>query len=598
MPLNKLENFLKNVEGRILYVSPADLDSTDSILNQGNSQTKPFKTLQRALIEAARFSYNVGRNNDTVEKTTILLMPGEHEIDNRPGFRIEDSGGNFQLKTPDGKNATNAAINLTLETNFDISQEDNILYKFNSVNGGVIVPRGTSIVGLDLRKTKIRPKYVPNPTDPLVPYSALFRITGACYFWQFSIFDGNDFGKVYTDNKTFDVLNQSLPTFSHHKLTCFEYADGVNDVGSTGLTDLDMYYYKLSRAYNAASNRNIDEKFLQDGTGTGLEGFAKQRPEWEIVGAFANDPLKITKIQSGSTPGIPSNKITVTTQGPHNLSVGTPIKIKGVDESFYNISTKVSSTHPTLNNVFTYTLPDFPLELATEPPVDGALITIETDTVSGASPYIFNISLRSVWGMNGMHADGSKASGFRSMVVAQFTGVSLQKDDRAFVKYSESGRKYLDLGNDVVKGTKLSTQSSSTNSANVYHLDSEAIYRNDWQTTHVKITNDAILQIVSVFAIGYAKHFEARSGGDASITNSNSNFGQLALVSDGFRKDAFKKDDNAFISHIITPKAITTEEEDIEWVQLSTTTDTNTNRLYLFGYDFKRYQTTLSDTRI
>ena len=475
-------------------------------------------------------------------------------------------------------------IDLTLETNFDISQEDNILYKFNSVNGGVIVPRGTSIVGLDLRKTKIRPKYVPNPTDPLVPYSALFRITGACYFWQFSIFDGNDFGKVYTDNKTFDVLNQSLPTFSHHKLTCFEYADGVNDVGSTGLTDLDMYYYKLSRAYNAASNRNIDEKFLQDGTGTGLEGFAKQRPEWEIVGAFANDPLKITKIQSGSTPGIPSNKITVTTQGPHNLSVGTPIKIKGVDESFYNISTKVSSTHPTLNNVFTYTLPDFPLELATEPPVDGALITIETDTVSGASPYIFNISLRSVWGMNGMHADGSKASGFRSMVVAQFTGVSLQKDDRAFVKYSESGRKYLDLGNDVVKGTKLSTQSSSTNSANVYHLDSEAIYRNDWQTTHVKITNDAILQIVSVFAIGYAKHFEARSGGDASITNSNSNFGQLALVSDGFRKDAFKKDDNAFISHIITPKAITTEEEDIEWVQLSTTTDTNTNRLYLFGY--------------
>ena len=41
-------------------------------------------------------------------------------------------------------------------------------------------------------------------------------------------------------------------------------------------------------------------------------------------------------------------------------------------------------------------------------------VTIETDTVSGASPYIFNISLRSVWGMNGMHADGSKATGFRS----------------------------------------------------------------------------------------------------------------------------------------------------------------------------------------
>ena len=63
-------------------------------------------------------------------------------------------------------------------------------------------------------------------------------------------------------------------------------------------------------------------------------------------------------------------------------------------------------------------------------------VLVETDTVSGASPYIFNTSLRSVFGMQGMHADGKKATGFRSMVVAQFTAVSLQKDDRAFVKYN------------------------------------------------------------------------------------------------------------------------------------------------------------------
>jgi hypothetical protein len=37
-------------------------------------------------------------------------------------------------------------------------------------------------------------------------------------------------------------------------------------------------------------------------------------------------------------------------------------------------------------------------------------VTLDTDTVTGASPYVFNISLRSVWGMNGMLADGSKAS--------------------------------------------------------------------------------------------------------------------------------------------------------------------------------------------
>ena len=166
MPLNKLENFIKNVEGRILYVNPNDLDATDGIENQGNSLTKPFKTIQRALIESARFSYLRGNDNDLVERTTILIYPGEHVIDNRPGFGIRNAAGVAQAVSPAGTSSgAQNTLTLTLDSNFDITQDDNILYKFNSIHGGVVVPRGTSIVGLDLRKTKIRPKYVPNPTD-------------------------------------------------------------------------------------------------------------------------------------------------------------------------------------------------------------------------------------------------------------------------------------------------------------------------------------------------------------------------------------------------------------------------------------------------
>ena len=33
--------------------------------------------------------------------------------------------------------------------------------------------------------------------------------------------------------------------------------------------------------------------------------------------------------------------------------------------------------------------------------------------------------MRSVFGMQGLHADGDKSTGFKSMVVAQFTGISL-----------------------------------------------------------------------------------------------------------------------------------------------------------------------------
>ena len=86
MGLSRLDNFLKSARGTILYVDPSSLDSTDSIENSGNSLTRPFKTIQRALIEAARFSYQRGLNNDRFNKTTILLYPGDHFVDNRPGY--------------------------------------------------------------------------------------------------------------------------------------------------------------------------------------------------------------------------------------------------------------------------------------------------------------------------------------------------------------------------------------------------------------------------------------------------------------------------------------------------------------------------------
>jgi hypothetical protein len=92
MPLSRLENFLKNVTGNVIYVNPEELDATDDISNKGNSRARPFKTIQRALIEAARFSYQVGENNDRFDKTTILVSPGIHYIDNRPGLQINTSG--------------------------------------------------------------------------------------------------------------------------------------------------------------------------------------------------------------------------------------------------------------------------------------------------------------------------------------------------------------------------------------------------------------------------------------------------------------------------------------------------------------------------
>ena len=128
MPLNKLENFIKNTEGKILYVNPNDIDATDSITNQGNSLAQPFKTIQRALLESARFSYVEGNNNDLIEKTTILLFPGEHVIDNRPGFAVKSVSNTATAVSPAGAESTaSETLSLNLTSNFDLTQEDNIL---------------------------------------------------------------------------------------------------------------------------------------------------------------------------------------------------------------------------------------------------------------------------------------------------------------------------------------------------------------------------------------------------------------------------------------------------------------------------------------
>ena len=265
MGLSRLDNFLKSTRGTILYVDPSSLDATDSIENQGNSLTRPFKTIQRALIESARFSYQRGLDNDRFGKTTILLYPGEHIVDNRPGFI--PFGANQYYQRNGG--ITNDLPPFDLNSNFDLDSPNNELYKLNSIHGGVILPRGTSIVGLDLRKTTVRPKYVPDPTNADIGRSALFRLTGACYIWQFSMFDGDPNGVVYKDYTT----NTFVPNFSHHKLTCFEYADGVNNVNisdtfltySTDRTDLDMYYEKVGLAYGQASGRQISPDYPSAG---------------------------------------------------------------------------------------------------------------------------------------------------------------------------------------------------------------------------------------------------------------------------------------------------------------------------------------------
>ena len=540
MSLTRLKNIITSRTGRIIYVNPDDFDASDAIDNRGNSALRPFKSIQRAFLEVARFSYRVGLSNDEFDAFSIMLYPAAYIVDNRPGDVLY----------------TNVAP-IDENSNLDLTSPNNVLYKYNSVEGGIIVPRGCSLVGTDLRRTKIIPKYVPYPTvyaakginteSQVPPRTAVFKVTGGTYFWQFSFFDGAEEGVFFKP----DSVETIPPKFSHHRLTCFEFADGLNSLSTliTGgtvpnadysavanileRTDLEIYYQKVSKAFATIPDTSGDPS---------VDQIQARVEENRIVGPISDEYRVLQITRNGNT----ATAVTVDEfDNPrnHGFSVGVNINISGVtgstgpqsevDASLYNGSFTVTSAS---GNVFTY-------QMASEPTGNavGSNITVKTeiDTVDSASPYAFNLSLRSVWGMNGMHANGAKATGFKSMVVAQFTGLSLQKDDRAFVRYNQSTGSY-----------DVATAGDGA------HLDGFAEYRKGWGHEHIKCSNDSFIQAVSVFAVGYQGHFTALSGGDMSITNSNSNFGNTALRSAGFKAKAFSKDKAGALTHIIPPKAL------------------------------------------
>jgi hypothetical protein len=725
MSLTRLDNLYSSKTGKYLYVSPDDFNATDTLDNRGNSPLRPFKTIQRAFLEVSRFSYQPGANNDRFDQFSIMLMPGDHYIDNRPGLvnysingsnqnknRYYDAGNLIELNrefianeayakmlnanpgflpstgtvenfinnvaevidsiiynikfggndktfdaslvyqdnatlfqneqaelleiyenaaeiatsiikqeiiitlyqttytqsfdpsisvgpsesgatTPDipyGQLETCADVTSDLNTLFDIiasginqildlgdrtepetfgelpifnfnqatgqwednsiidlRSPDNIYWKFNASTGGAIVPRGCSLVGYDLRRTIVRPLYVPDPSDGTQERTSIFNLTGGCYIWQFTIKDGDlssnsplydsadKVGKVYYQKG--NVTNLAVPEYSHHKICIMEYAENF---------ELDAYYKKVAVAFSKYQP-TIDDP----------GEFDVLVQENRIVGPLS-DTTFIESIKPVDTNlGEPNQKLVlnVTTKVNHGYFKDQYVAVLnlGLDEEL-NGTFKVASIDANNPKVFTYEIPgkvaaglgltNNAVYTSGSSLNSNAVVQAEIDSVESASPYVFNCSIRSIWGLCGMWANGSKSTGFRSMVVAQYTGVSLQKDDRAFIRYDEF--------------TNTWNQASLTDAfASVpYHAKGDSYWKDEWRNFHIRASDDAFVQCVSVFAVGFFDHFLMESGGDMSITNSNSNFGNTSLHSVGHKGYSFNQDKGGYITHIIPPQQI------------------------------------------
>jgi len=77
MPLNKLENFIKNTEGRILYVNPNDLDSTDAIdFITAMGHAHSTSTVSDNTITASKLNDALAITNTPVRKNTNRIQTG------------------------------------------------------------------------------------------------------------------------------------------------------------------------------------------------------------------------------------------------------------------------------------------------------------------------------------------------------------------------------------------------------------------------------------------------------------------------------------------------------------------------------------------
>lgn len=736
-----LEKFGGSNQSR-LYVDSTNPNSTDVKGNSGNSYLRPFRTLQRALLEVARRSFKRGENNDLFEKTSILVAPGEYTIYNGPSSELSDfqyyldyqkasylvqrntdwvvnnayntlaveqrtltykqylhfvvnaivndlSGGTDTQtvnlarsfvadpnETPPAPNAdddyfitefltaaartdfiaalndlntTNDIVNTvklaaknsgegytepgvtfsteattSIEAKIDalISNIENTLncsvnphdieysasrvdinafpedyepsgdfyQKFNAgLSAGVILPRGVSILGEDLRKVVFRPDYVPDRSG--TTRGAIFKMTGANFF---SGFTAKDNLEVAAEGKSHHML--SVFEFSK-ELELNEYYDKVN----TTFRDNTIY----NRAFDSANllEKNIEwieKKFTATATGVEDKYLSIFRAEIssylsavirslrsannsELI-SFANRfrTSHINTLTTGQSDAITAYESLFDTLHPYiqlsylneaNISEGgyqdplVIIDIQGttvtddngdpvrtgrcadITEVVYNykditttiISSGVGADLSSLTlpaSIVGFTLND--TEARTEETTIVSKVDfnnpILSNSTTGASPYIFSASLRSNYGMCGIHGDGSLVSGFKSYLAAQFTIVSLQNDPNAFEDSN------LEVGGKRYKGSDPSDTQSYT------HFG-------------YKVSNGAYSQLVSCFCIGPARHYVAESGAEFSITNSTSNFGDVSLYSHGFTDDgqgggAYPPDQEHKLLGVIKPKSL------------------------------------------
>jgi hypothetical protein len=561
--------------GFMVFVAPEFPYATDSLLNDG--QTLPFQTLTRAILELSKISIqNLLKNysfNGEGSRYTIYVAPSRITANNAPGTTVENFSVNF---------SANPYKDVTIDE----------LTQFNSPTGGIILPRGMSIVGMDLRKCVIHPTYVPtylNPTVPAgtanQPLSAILKWSGNAYLNNFTVADKLTFREIYSATETSESEPQAIfTTLRPH-----------------GLSFNEEVHVDYTPTVNQTLNRPGYKVTFDDGTyyAAPIDTFR-----------FYLSPLPI----STSTVSL-ANFVSVNNL-PQFLNDKTPkLLVSNTLKSAHRLSFIRNASFNELGDYYTKVQKAFPEYFGGQVTAGKSLVTegeyvivaptngtypnnLDTNSTANSSPYANQLTLRSQYGMAFGDFDGKIVSGFRSVLLNQCTAVSLQNDPSAYEVYglftTPDGRSeqrwytlteaaWLTLppavrppqATDVPTQDQLQLLNQTSIDKIRFHYDtlkstdnlSYGIVNIDEDFRHFgfRAIDSSYIQGVELFTIGPAIGVWALNGGTISLTNSTSNFGSIAFKSEGFRgigtlNGAFPNSQNFFFEGVQVPLSLTNKQ--------------------------------------
>lgn len=538
--------FLGGTGGLTVFVAPEYPNATDSLSNDG--QTVPFRTINRAVLEVSKqiileSNNNLDKGNNRYQ---IILAAGRHCVVNGPGSSAQD-------------------FTTVVTTQYEEVTQD-FLQSFNPITGGLILPRGISVVGLDLKKCEIRPVYVPHYTHPAFPpgyqqdsnggpiyqnepLSSIFKWSGNTYVTQFNCQD-----KIF-DSLVVNIRSSAsgiaiFRTERPHGLNFndFVQVNYTNSADQSGATFTQGAYY----VYPLNSYE-----------------FEIAAQSWEATTSF---PVLSSALPSAFVDSADSSKFTIQNIYPyyipsdgvsyelsnyshHRLSVLKNASLQDLNEFYIKIQQAFPTVFGNTVNRNVVSIPETEIVASTDGTYPNNLSTNSTDN---SSPYQNMVNHRSNFGMANGDYDGNIVSGFKSVIINSATAVLLQKDPAAYEIYANTDQQWRTLTAQVqqqlgatvpITSVPLALQLQELNDASIpnirYYYETLKLTNgqsigladpdNDFRHFGFRMSGaNSYMQAQSTYTIGAAIAAWAREGATISLTNATTNFGSVAFEADGF----------------------------------------------------------------